>query len=259
MKLSALVITLNEEANIQRCLTSLSFADEVIVVDSGSTDKTVEYAKEKGARVFTNPWPGYGAQKNFAAEQAHGEWLLFIDADEEISTELQTDIKAVISSTSSLDFYWLKIVTIFLNKPLRHLYGHNLRLFRKSAGHWTADHVHEQVETTSKQRIRLGDSLSAVLPTHLLHHSHTTVRSYLHSMQEYTSLDAEQIKKTGKHRSGRSVTPTWILPWQLGFRQFLKLLIYRKGLLDGWHGFVWCVLSGYYEYVMARKYVHLCA
>lgn len=267
MKLSAIVITKNEEKNISRCLASLSFADEQIVVDAQSTDRTVAIARAAGARIFTRPWPGYGPQKNYGASQAKGEWLLFVDADEEIPPTLAQEIQTTITRPS-VDFYWFKIVTVFLGRPLYHLYGHNPRLFKKSAGQWTITSVHEQVQryadhananVTEYQIVQLDDRFSKVLRESLLHYSHQTIASYLAKMHRYTTLDAEQMAKTKRHRSGRSVKASWWLPWHLAIRQFIKLSIYRRGLLDGYAGLMWCIFSSYYEYEMGCKFNQLCA
>ncbi|MEX2055090.1 MAG: hypothetical protein WD972_02815, partial [Candidatus Andersenbacteria bacterium] len=151
-------------------------------------------------------------------------------------------------------FYWLTILTVFLCLPLRHLPSHNLRLFRKSAGHWSDSSVHEQVRTTTGQQLRLGDELSAVLIAPLKHHSHATVAEYLTTMHQYTTLDAKEMLLSGQHRSGRMVHASWWLPWQLSLRQFLKLFFYRHGWRDGVAGWQWCVLSAYYEWEMAQKF-----
>lgn len=255
MKLSAIVITKDAAKILARVLASLKFADEIIVVDSGSQDATLEVAKQLGARVFSNPWPGYGQQKNYGLDKARGEWALFIDADEEVTLTLQKSVLQAIDSP--VDFYWLRIVTVFLGKPLKHLYGHNPRLFRKAAGHWTNDKVHEQVATRSGQRLRLGETSSKIIPEPLIHHSHATVASYIKKMHRYTTLDAQQMKATGQHRSGRSVKKSWLLPWQLASRQFVKLYLYRQGFLDGYAGFMWSLLSAWYEYEMGRKFLRL--
>jgi len=254
--LSAIVITRNEESNIKRCLSSLSFADETIVVDSGSTDKTKTIAQAMGARVFHHDWSGYGAQKNHGAKLASHDWLLFIDADEEVSPSLARKIKDSINKATS-DFFWLRIVTIFLGQPLVHLYGHNLRLFRKQAGSWTQSHVHEQVATTSGQQLKLGDNLSQLLEPPLHHHSHQTISSYLKKMHHYTSLDAKHMLSTGLHRNSRKISPSFLLPLKLSLRQLIKLLFYRRGFLDGLPGIIWCFLSAYYEFEMSVKYLHL--
>ncbi len=255
-KLSAVIITKNEETNIARALKSVNFADEVIVVDAKSADHTVHIAKSLGAKTFVQPWPGYGPQKNFGAQQAAGDWLLFLDADEEVTPELAQEIKAVIASPRK-NFYWLKIVTVFLGRKMKYMYGHNPRLFKKSAGKWSNEKVHEQVQTNSGDRIKLGDDTSALLRSALLHHSHQTVASYLNRMQRYAALDAQQMAKENRHRSGRAVKPVWWLPYYLAKRQFIKLYFYKRGFLDGYAGFMWSSLSAYYEYVMAKKYLEI--
>lgn len=256
MSLSAIIITKNEAGNIRRCLGSLNFASEQIVVDADSTDNTAQLATRLGARVFLRPWTSYGLQKNFGLKQAKNEWLLFIDADEEITPELAKEIIAVINQPTR-DFYWLRITTIFLGKPLRHLSGHNLRLFKKDCGQWTDEAVHEQVENKHGQIIKLGDQRSSILTAPLLHHSHSTISSYLAKMRHYTTLDARQMRRASRHRSGRSVKPSFFLPYHLALKQFVKLYFYRRGCLDGYAGFTWCLLSSYYEFEMAKKYLNL--
>lgn len=256
--LSAIIITRDEASSIQRCITSLHFADEVIVVDSGSTDQTMELAKQCGAKAYSHAWSGYGEQKNFGATQASSEWLLFIDADEEVSPALASAITSLIHSPTaepSYDFYWLRIITIFLRRPLNHLYGNNLRLFKKSAGHWNNAPVHEQVVAASNQTIKLGNPQSGRLIPPLFHHSHRTIHAYLKKMHHYTTLDAKQMHAAGYHRSGRFYKPTSLLPYRVSLRQLVKLLVYRRGFLDGLAGITWCVLSAYYEYEMGKKYV----
>lgn len=256
--LSAIIITRNEALSIQRCIASLHFADEVIVVDSGSTDQTMELAKQCGAKVYSHAWSSYGEQKNFGAAQASSEWLLFIDADEEVPRALASAITSLINPPAALptyDFYWLRIITIFLQRPLNHLHGNNLRLFKKSAGHWNDAPVHEQVVSANNQTIKLGDTQSGRLIPPLFHHSHRTISSYLKKMHHYTTLDSKQMTTTGYHRSGRFYKPTVLLPYRLFFRQLVKLLVYRQGFLDGLAGIAWCVLSAYYEYDMGKKYV----
>lgn len=257
MKLSAITITKNEAQTIQRCVASTkNIVQEHIVVDSNSTDATVDLARASGAQVITHDWPGYGPQKNVGLDMAHGEWALFIDADEEVSPVLAQEIAKTLASPN-VDFYWLCIVTVFLGKPLYHLYGHNARLFKKSAGHWSNETVHEQVETRDGSQIKLGDNQSQILSQPLLHHSHSTVSSYLERMHQYTTLDAQQMSLTGQHRSGRPIQPSWFLPWRLAIRQFIKLVFYRGGWHDGWVGLTWCYLSAYYEYEMAKKYLKI--
>ena len=238
------------------CLKSLAFTDEQLVIDSGSTDKTIALAHEHKAKVIPHAWEGYGAQKNFGIQQAKNDWVLFVDADEQITVELRDIILATLADPQNhYNFFWLRIVTVFLGKPLRHLYGHNPRLFRKSAGHWTADYVHEQVQLTNGTRLKLGNKYSKLLPGVLLHYSHDTIRSYLNKMRHYTTLEAKEMRRTGTHRSGKPVTRSLLLPWRLSSRQFIKLFFYRHGWKDGRAGCIWCVMSAYYEFELGRKFL----
>lgn len=255
--LSAVIIASNAEHHIRKTLDSLKFTDQIVVViNPESKDKTEHLARESGAEVYINPWEGFGAQKNFGMSKATGEWLLFVDADEEVPSELGATILDTINSPG-YDFYWIRIITFFLNKPLNHLFGHNPRLFKKSAGRWSTEEVHEQVVINQGQKLTLGDQHSGLIKEPLLHYSHPTIKSYLKKMQHYTTLDAKQMNKTGQHRSGRPVSPSASLPFQLAGRQFIKLLFYRSGILDGYAGIVWCILSAYYEYTMSKKYLAL--
>lgn len=276
MTIAAIVIAKNEERSIQRCLRTLAFVDEIIVVvDRSSLDNTALLAQEAGATVLFEDWQGYGHQKNKGAAAAKSDWLLFVDADEEVSRSLATEIRQTVSQ-SQYNVYWLKIITLFLGTPLRHLYGHNPRLFRRGTARWTDSYVHEQAERlAAKSRevppmagrsgistplagiIRLGDRDTGVLKTPLLHNSHSTVKDYLQKMHRYTTLDAEQMRRTQQHRSGRPIQVSLFLPPILAVRQWIKLLLYRKGFLDGWAGFVWCTLSAYYEWEMARKFLEI--
>lgn len=255
MDISAIIIAKNAEKTIGRCLKSLSFCREkIVVLDSHTTDNTASISRVFGARVIPQTWKGFGTQKNFGAEQAHGSWLLFIDDDEEVSVQLQKDILETIAKTKH-GVVWIPILTIFLGKPLRHLTGNNPRLFRRNAARWTDSAVHEQVERSDGTRIVLGDLYSERLSSHLVHHSHSTIRSYLSSMHIYTKLDAKEMTKTGKHRLGKNASPSWYLPYYLAGKQLIKLLFYKKGALDGIRGIAWCILSSYYEYEMAIKYI----
>lgn len=252
--ISAVIITKNEEKNIAACIASLSFVDEIIVVDAESTDATREIATQSGAKVITQPFLGYGEQKNVGIDATQHDWLLFLDADERISDALREEIQHVTTSQSS-PVYWITIEDIFLGKNLKHLVGHNPRLVRKGAARWNKNPVHEQlVYTDSGQTVRYKDGMSGEIPPPIIHHSHETVSSYLTKMHRYTSLDAEHMQQTGKHRSGREFRDSWLLPYVLGFRQFVKLLIYRWGILDGIPGIAWSVLSAYYEFEMGKKY-----
>ena len=144
--LSVIIIAKNEEANIGRCLASVAFADEIIVLDSGSTDKTVEIAKAYTDKVFLTDWRGYGVQKQRALEYTTGDWVLNLDADESISEELQLEIKIAIASDKA-DAYRLPIQMVFYNQPLKYSASpkRHARLFKKENASFSTDIVHEKI------------------------------------------------------------------------------------------------------------------
>lgn len=252
--ISAIIITKNEEKNIADCICSLSFVQEIIVVDSQSEDHTREIAQSLGAIVLNENWQGYGNHKNIGIKASKHELLLFLDADERISPELREEILKIDVSPEH-PVYWITVEDIFLGKRLRHLVGHNPRLVQKNTAIWNKNPVHEQLLYTDTQHIvKYKDGRSGEITTPIIHHSHETVASYLQKMHRYTSLDARRMRQTGTHRSGRSIKDSILLPYTLGLRQFVKLLVYKKGMLDGWQGVAWCVLSAYYEFEMGKKY-----
>lgn len=252
--ISGIIITKNEEKNIADCIASLSFCDEVIVVDAQSTDQTREIAHAHGAKVILQSFLGYGEQKNVGIDASRHNWLVFLDADERISAELQKEIQRIVEQPQ-YSVYWITIQDIFLGKQLVHLVGHNPRLVHKEDARWNKNPVHEQlVYTDTGNIVQYKDGISGEITAPIIHHSYNNISSYLQKMHQYTSLDAQHMQQTGKHRSGKGIKNSWVLPYVLGFRQFIKLLIYRKGILDGLQGIVWSVLSAYYEIEMGRKY-----
>jgi len=264
--ISAIVITKNEEKHIGVALKSLKLiADEIIVVDSGSTDQTKNIAQEYTDKFFYHEWDGYGNQKNFALQQTKGDWILQIDADEEITEELAKEIKSTISNTNS-DFIWLTIVTEFLGKTLKHLAGKNLRLFRKSTGQWDDKKVHEQVRRNKDfSTVKFGDSDSQILENKLVHHSHyQTLKDYYDRQEKYTTADAQEMQKTGKDRSGKVIQvnrgnpfSVFIFLYGRAIKQFVRKFFKQLGFLDGCQGILWCLVSSQYEYKMCRKYLNL--
>lgn len=255
MKLSTVITTKNAEHTIKRALLSVAFSDEIIVVvDSETKDHTADIAKSHNAFVYIEPWHGYGSQKNYGMSKTKNEWILFIDADEEVTPRLAQEIQNVIQKTES-DYYWIPVITVFLGKHLRHMIGYNPRLLKRSKGYWSDSLVHEQIITSDGTQVKLGDTISKKLSHPLIHYSHTTVSSYIQKMHIYTTLDAQQMAHDGKHRSGKNVIPSISLLLILALKQFTKLFFYKKGFLDGWQGWMWCFLSSYYEWEMGRKYL----
>lgn len=254
--ISVVIIAKNEEKNISDCIASTEFAQEVIVVDAYSTDQTVHLAESLGAKVVSRAWDGYGSQKNFGAQEASCNWVLFLDADERVSTALEQSLRDVLETTCSV--YWITIEDIFLGKRMTHLVGHNPRLIQKSQAHWSNAHVHEKMlYADTNTAAQYKDGISGEIQAPIIHQSYTSIQAYINKMHRYTSLDAQEMRKTNRHRSGMVVTTSVFLPYYLAIKQFVKLCFYRRGLFDGWQGIVWCALSAYYEFEMGIKYRQL--
>ncbi|MEK7499829.1 MAG: glycosyltransferase family 2 protein, partial [Patescibacteria group bacterium] len=220
--------------------------------------KTAQIATLLGATVISHPWDGYGAQKNFGAEKATHDWMLFLDADERVSKELQEAINQMPESADK-NVYWITIEDIFLGRRMKHLVGHNPRLIKKGTAQWSSTQVHEQmIYTATSNAAKYKDGISSELNFPIIHESYTSVSDYLKKMHKYTSLDAQDMYGRGTHRSGRSVKKSFILPYALAVRQAVKMLFYKKGILDSWQGIMWSMLSAYYEFEMGKKYLKLC-
>lgn len=235
---SAVVITLNEERNIERCLRSVApFAAESVVVDSGSTDATVEIAARLGARVIHHAWSGYGPQKRLAVESASHDWVFSIDADEEVSPALAAEIAAL---DFSLDGYEVPRAVRYLGRWIRHgiwYPGYVTRLFRRDRGGFTADAIHESVRLDG----RVGR-----LKSDLLHYSYRDVDHHLEKMNEFTTLTAQQMYAAGR-RAGN---------FRLAFQpplEFLRAYLARGGILDGYPGLVIALFHGYYVFLKYAK------
>jgi glycosyltransferase involved in cell wall biosynthesis len=254
MTLSVCIITHNEEANIGRTLASVAELvkqtdGEIIVVDSGSTDGTVEIARSYGAKVLVEPWKGYAAQKNSAIEKASGDWILSLDADELLDEELANDItqivsahhdgkewcltpKATRSTTDRLkpalaqpaSGYWIARKNLFLGRWIRHggfWPDRKLRLFRRGLGQIQERLVHETVTLRGAARNLEGS---------LTHHAYPTLNGYIGHMNKYSSLGAEQAVKEGKR--GFSLMNIVLRP----FATFIYNYFFRLGFLDGREG-----------------------
>lgn len=193
MTLSVAIITKNEEANIRRTLESVRWANEIILVDSGSTDRTCDIARELGAKVFVEDWKGFAAQKNSAIEKCTGDWILSLDADEEVSAELAQDIRNKSNEKPDLA-YFVPRRNLFLGRWIKHggFYPDpKLRLFRRGKGRFENRAVHETVQVEGE----LGK-----LRADLIHHAYPTLSSYIEHMNSYSSLGAEMAVQQGKCR-----------------------------------------------------------
>ena len=249
MTLSVVIITYNEEANIGRALASVQplVADgkgEIIVVDSGSSDSTVEIAKSYGAKVFIEEWKGYAAQKNSAIDKATGDWILSLDADEELSDGLTKEVDGICRGRAEDGFglengYWLKRQNQFLGRVLRHggfWPDPKLRMFRRGMGRVENRAVHETFQVTGR---------SGTLHYPLLHHSYPTLTDYIDHMNRYSSLGAEMAVAKGQR--GFSLFNIVLRPWAT----FIYNYFFRLGFLDGREGLL---LHLYHAVYVSWKY-----
>ncbi len=245
MTLSVVIITYNEEANIARTLESVQplvrdGKGEIIVVDSGSTDRTVEIAKSFGAKVFIEEWKGYAAQKNSALDKASGDWILSLDADEGIEAALGNEIQQNASVQHDVTGYWLPRKNHFLGRWIRHggfWPDPKLRLFRRGAARFEDRLVHEDAKLTQ--------GITGQLRHALLHHSYPTLSDYLDHMNRYSCLGAEMVAAKGPVRF--SVINIAVRPWLT----FIYNYFFRLGFLDGREGLL---LHLYHAVYVSWKY-----
>lgn len=226
--LSVAIITLNEEANLPRTLASIAWADQIVVVDAGSTDQTVDVAWSAGAQVFPELWKGFAAQKNSAISHCTGDWILSLDADEEVSSALSAEIQTLLADDPACDAYSLPRHNFFLGRPLRHggFYpDRKLRLFRRGAARFPERAVHETLACSGK----VGQ-----VQNHLLHHAYPTLTSYIDHMNRYSTLGAEILVQRGRRSRGFAA-----FAWNVVAAPRLNFLynyVLRLGFLDGREG-----------------------
>ena len=240
MKISATIITHNEERNLPRAIESLRSADQILIVDSGSSDRTVEIARNFGAEVIESRWRGYAQQKNFAAQQASYDWILSIDADESISEALEADIWQLKKSGPQFDAYTMPRMAQYLGRWIRHSGWYpdrKVRLYDRRKAEWVGDYVHESVKVTGS----LGH-----LESNLLHFTCDSLSEHLKTMDRYTTLAAVQL-------IDRKQTVTWGRlifepPWTFFRTYFLKL-----GFLDGVEGLAIANMAALYNFLKYAK------
>jgi len=196
--LSVAIITKNEEANIARTLASVQFADEIIVLDSASTDRTVEIAKSYNARVYDEPWKGFSGSKNSAIEKCTGTWILSLDADEELSPDLQRQIRTLLPTNPPTDAFYLKRRNLFLGRWIKHggFYPDpKLRLFRRKAANFA--HAPRFQDRPVHETIAF-DGEASTLDYDLIHHAYPTLETYIEHMDRYSSLACGLLVASGK-------------------------------------------------------------
>ena len=247
MNLSVCIITFNEEANIARTLESVKeIAGEIIVVDSGSTDSTVSIAQSYGAKVFVEPWKGFALQKNSALDKASCDWILSLDADEEVSRELLESIKAVFKSGNPLpaiDAYTMNRRNIYLGRWIRHAGYYpdpKMRLVRRELAEFELRAVHEDMKKLPRTGHLNGD---------LIHHAYPTLEGFIEHANRYSSLGAEMV--VAERKVGFSFVNIVLRP----LVRFLYMYIFRFGFLDGREGLlVLMTHAGYVSWKYAKAW-----
>ncbi len=239
-KVSVTVITLNEAANIDGCLDSVSWADEVLVVDSGSTDDTADRARARGARVVVKDWPGYAAQKNFAAEQAAHDWILSLDADERVTPDLAREIEAALGSGPAMAGYRIPRVAWHLGRWIRTTDwypDYQLRLYDRRRAQWKPKRVHESVA---------ADGAVGQLAHELQHYAYRDLGHHLQTMDRYTTLAAEEMFESGRRAS---MLDLLLHPPAAFARNYLL----RRGFTDGTAGLVISAMNAHYVFLKFAK------
>jgi glycosyltransferase involved in cell wall biosynthesis len=243
--LSIVIITYNEEMNLARCLASVqAVADEILVVDSSSTDGTAAIARQYDARVILHPFIGYGEQKNFATEQASHNWILSLDADEELTDKLRSHILQLkANGLDAYNVYRTARLTNYCGKWIRHSGWYpdwQTRLYDRTKGRWKEQKVHEYWQATD------NSDAKGVLKGDLLHYSFSSISDHVKKTERYTELAAQAAAENGKTAS---LLKIWGSPkWHFFSEYFIKL-----GFLDGFYGYVICRLSAYAAFIKYSK------
>ncbi len=230
--LSVLITTFNEAENLPACLEGVKWADEIIVVDSGSTDATCSIACAHGARVIEHPYESAARQKNWALPHTTHPWVLILDADERVPPALAGEIRAVVAGEGPADGYFLRRRSFFLGREIRHCgWGQDrvLRLFRRDRGRYDDRWVHEALQL---------DGQAAALSTPLLHMTYRTMNDYLDKIRRYTVRGAADLRARGRR-------PSWFMILVRPPARFVRMYILQAGFLDGAHGLILCLLTAY--------------
>jgi glycosyltransferase involved in cell wall biosynthesis len=240
MKVTATIITLNEERTIVRAIESLRCCDEILILDSGSIDRTVELAANLGARVIEAGWRGYAGQKNWAAEQAANDWILSLDADEALSEALEAEIWNLKKTGPQCDAYTMPRLAQYLGRWILHSGWYpdrKVRLYDRRKAKWEGDFVHESVQAKG----RVGH-----LQSNILHFTCDSLSEHLRTLDRYTTLAAEELV------SRKVKVPIWIMildpPWT-----FVKAYFFQRGFLDGVEGLIIGYMAAFYTFLKYAK------
>jgi glycosyltransferase involved in cell wall biosynthesis len=240
MKITATIITLNEERKIVRAIESLRCCDEILILDSGSTDRTVELATNLGARVLEAGWRGYAGQKNWAAGQATHDWILSLDADEALSEALEAEIWNLKKTGPQCDAYIMPRQAQYLGRWILHSGWYpdrKVRLYDRRKAKWVGDFVHESVQAKGP----IGH-----LQSNILHFTCDSLSEHLRTLDRYTTLAAEELV------SRKVEVPIWKMivdpPWT-----FVKAYFFQRGFLDGVEGMIICYMAAFYTFLKYAK------
>lgn len=240
-KLSAVIITKNEEKNIERCLNSLKWVDEIVVVDSGSQDRTLEICRRFGCKILETEWLGFGPTKQLAVNAATHNWVLSIDADEEVTPELQTEIKTILQQSQPLNGYRIRWLSYYIKKWVRYS-GWNkqykLKLFNRQYGHFNDSLIHEKV---------LLEGPIGKLNHALKHHTYPDLTTFTRKMDSYAEMGARMLYDQGKKGSLWSA-------YIHAMAMFVKMYFLQWGFLDGQVGLI---LASNYAFAVYYKYLKL--
>lgn len=239
-RLSVAIITYNEEEEIRDCLESVKWADEIVVVDSFSTDKTLDICRQYTNKVFQHEWSGYSNQKNYAINVTTNPWILILDADERVSERLTKEIKEILDKDLGVDGYYIPRKSYFLGRWIR--YGgwypdYSIRLFRKDKGRFEQREVHESVRINGK---------TAKLKNHLEHYTYRNLSEYIQRMDRYSTLAAMEMIGEGRRSGPRNILFRPILT-------FFRMYILKQGFREGIYGLLISVLYSYYTFLKYAK------
>jgi glycosyltransferase involved in cell wall biosynthesis len=242
VKISATVVCGNEEANIEGCLESLRWCDELVVVDSLSTDRTPEIARRYTDRLIQRPWAGYVAQKQFALEQATGDWVLHLDADERCTPELRDAIRTALAGPDAgrVDGFAVRRHVFYLGRWIDHGGWYpdwKLRLVRRGRARWTGTDPHDRLAV---------EGAVARLPADLEHYTYRDFAQHLRTVERFAEVVAEEWRKEGKRFSllDAALHPP---------AKFLECYVWKRGFLDGWPGFVIAATSAFSVFAKQEK------
>ena len=241
-KLTVTVITHNESSHIASALASVAWADEIVVIDSHSSDDTASIARQHGARVETRDWPGYGAQKNHAAERASHDWILSLDADERITPALGEEIRALLQRGPEAQAYRVRRVSQYLQRWVRSTDWYpdwQRRLYDRRHARWNVRRVHESLEIDGRLEDLRGE---------MLHHPYETISEHLATIDRYTTLAAEEWANQGRRATA----------WQAFVHPrlaFLRNYVLRRGFRDGQVGLLVSLLNSYYVFLKYAKLI----